>query len=45
MAYLAAAGGPIISAKRRPDMTDFIRTPDDNFADLAAFPFQPNYHR
>ena len=26
-------------------MTEFIRTPDGNFADLASFPFDPNYHR
>ena len=25
-------------------MTEFIRTPDGNFADLASFPFDPNYH-
>lgn len=25
-------------------MTDFIRTPDENFVDLAGFPFAPNYH-
>jgi haloalkane dehalogenase len=25
-------------------MTEFIRTPDENFAALDAFPFPPNYH-
>ena len=25
-------------------MTDFIRTPDVNFIDLASFPYEPNYH-
>jgi len=25
-------------------MTDFLRTPDDNFASLEDFAFQPNYH-
>ncbi len=25
-------------------MTEFIRTPDENFAGLADFPFDPNYH-
>ncbi len=25
-------------------MTDFIRTPDENFADLAGFPYEPRYH-
>lgn len=25
-------------------MTDFIRTPDENFADLVSFPYGPNYH-
>lgn len=25
-------------------MTDYLRTPDPNFADLADFPFQPHYH-
>ena len=25
-------------------MTDFIRTPDENFDDLADFPFAPRYH-
>ncbi len=26
-------------------MTDFIRTPDENFAGLASFPYEPNYHQ
>jgi len=26
-------------------MTDFIRTPDSNFADLKDFPFEPHYHQ
>jgi haloalkane dehalogenase len=26
-------------------MTDFMRTPDDNFANLADFPFEANYHQ
>ncbi|MEM7016510.1 MAG: alpha/beta fold hydrolase [Pseudomonadota bacterium] len=26
-------------------MTDFIRTPDENFAQLKDFGFQPNYHQ
>ncbi len=31
--------------RRRPrEMTDFIRTPDENFADLADFPYVPRYH-
>ena len=25
-------------------MTDFIRTPEGNFADLVSFPFEPRYH-
>ena len=25
-------------------MTEFVRTPDDNYADLADFPFEPKYH-
>ena len=25
-------------------MTDFIRTPDTNFAHIADFPYTPNYH-
>ena len=25
-------------------MTDFVRTPDANFDNLADFPYQPNYH-
>lgn len=25
-------------------MTDFIRTPDENFADLTDFPFEPHHH-
>ena len=25
-------------------MTDFIRTPDNNFADLPGYAYQPNYH-
>jgi len=25
-------------------MTDSVRTPDDNFADLADFPYEPHYH-
>ncbi len=25
-------------------MTDFIRTPEENFADLDDFPYAPNYH-
>ena len=25
-------------------MTDYIRTPDDNFAAIADFPYVPNYH-
>jgi haloalkane dehalogenase len=26
-------------------MTDFVRTPEDNFAGLPHFPYVPNYHR
>ncbi len=26
-------------------MTAFIRTPDENFADLAGYPFEPRYHQ
>lgn len=25
-------------------MTEFVRTPDENFADLPGYSFQPNYH-
>ena len=25
-------------------MTEFIRTPDENFADLPGYAFEPNYH-
>jgi haloalkane dehalogenase len=25
-------------------VTDFIRTPDENFVDLGSFPYEPNYH-
>ena len=25
-------------------MTDFMRTPDENFADLSDFPYAPRYH-
>ena len=25
-------------------MTDFIRTPEENFENLSDFKFQPNYH-
>jgi haloalkane dehalogenase len=25
-------------------MTDFIRTPDENFEDLPGFPYAPRYH-
>lgn len=32
--------------KRPPEtfMTEFIRTPEENFADLADFPYAPHYH-
>lgn len=26
-------------------MTDFIRTPDDNFVDLVSFPYEPHYRQ
>jgi haloalkane dehalogenase len=26
-------------------MTDFVRTPDDNFSGLTDFPYAPNYHQ
>ena len=25
-------------------MTDFLRTPEENFSDLTDFPYKPNYH-
>ena len=25
-------------------MTDFVRTPEENFADLSDFPYEPHYH-
>ena len=26
-------------------MTEFVRTPEENFANLAGFPFRPNFHQ
>ena len=26
-------------------MTNFLRTPEENFENLDDFPYQPNYHR